>query len=245
MSLGGTDGWTESSSSVLSSRIAASGRIVTIAAGTSRFPFSTLPPLTRPSPTKSGLTYVARTTQTGNDGSKGSWYTSGPGNAINAISVASLDNTVIPLQNATVHGAAHDPIPYFDTFPLPINGTLPVFATSNDTAVVDDACDPLPDDTPDLSGFVVVVRRGTCTFVSDLDGVCVVGRAAKMGWIDSLGPKVDEHCGQGRPSQPDLRVRARNRALHLSTRCRDLKAVRPTATATDSLTSTSATSPRS
>ena len=172
MSLGGTDGWTESSSSVLSSRIAASGRIVTIAAGTSRFPFSTLPPLTRPSPTKSGLTYVARTTQTGNDGSKGSWYTSGPGNAINAISVASLDNTVIPLQNATVHGAAHDPIPYFDTFPLPINGTLPVFATSNDTAVVDDACDPLPDDTPDLSGFVVVVRRGTCTFVSGLDGVC-------------------------------------------------------------------------
>ena len=33
MSLGGSDGWTESSSSVVSSRIAATGRIVTIAAG--------------------------------------------------------------------------------------------------------------------------------------------------------------------------------------------------------------------
>ena len=33
MSLGGSDGWTESSSSVVSSRIAASGKIVTIAAG--------------------------------------------------------------------------------------------------------------------------------------------------------------------------------------------------------------------
>ena len=33
LSLGGTDGWTESSSSVVASRIAASGKIVTIAAG--------------------------------------------------------------------------------------------------------------------------------------------------------------------------------------------------------------------
>lgn len=37
LSLGGSDGWTESSSSVVSSRIAAAGRIVTIAAGKSRF----------------------------------------------------------------------------------------------------------------------------------------------------------------------------------------------------------------
>ncbi len=113
-----------------------------------------------------GLACNVRWRWTGNDGAKGSWYTSGPGNGINAISVASLDNTVIPLQNATVHGVVHDPITYFDALPLPVNGTLPLFATSNDTTVVDDACDPLPDDTPDLSGFVVLVRRGTCTFVS-------------------------------------------------------------------------------
>ena len=36
MSLGGADGWTESTSSVLSSRIAATGKIVTIAAGQPR-----------------------------------------------------------------------------------------------------------------------------------------------------------------------------------------------------------------
>lgn len=34
MSLGGTDGWTEGSASVVSSRIASTGKIVTIAAGT-------------------------------------------------------------------------------------------------------------------------------------------------------------------------------------------------------------------
>ena len=59
MSLGGADGWTEGTSSVVSSRIAGQGKIVTIAAG--------------------------------NDGAEGSWFTSGPGNAINAISAASLD----------------------------------------------------------------------------------------------------------------------------------------------------------
>ncbi|KAA1472916.1 subtilisin-like protease [Dentipellis sp. KUC8613] len=143
LSLGGTDGWTESSSAVVASRIAASGKIVTIAAG--------------------------------NDGDVGSWYTSSPGNGINVISAASLDNTVIPLQNATVHGVAHDPITYFATLPLPVTTTLPVFATSNDTSIGDDACSPLPDGTPNLSGFVTVVRRGNCTFVQKLTNVAAKG----------------------------------------------------------------------
>ena len=153
MSLGGADGWTESTSSVLSSRISATGKILTIAAGM--------------------LQSVKRRNfglrrGTGNDGSKGAFYTSSPGNGIDAISVASLDNTVISLQNATVHGITHDPITYFETFPLPITTTLPIFVISTDTTVVDDACNPLPDSTPDLSGFVVIVRRGTCTFVRQI-----------------------------------------------------------------------------
>ncbi|KAI0779500.1 subtilisin-like protease [Fomes fomentarius] len=157
LSLGGPDGWTESSSSVVSSRIAESGRIVTIAAG--------------------------------NEGAVGSWYSSSPGNGINVISVASLDNTIIPLQNATVQGVEHDPITYFSALPFPITETLPVFATSNDTAVVDDACDPLPDDTPDLSKFVVLVRRGTCTFVQKLTNVAAKG--AKVTLIYDNGNGFD------------------------------------------------------
>ena len=53
--------------------------------------------------------------------------------------------------------------------------TLPIFATSNDTTVVDDACDPLPDGTPDLSGFLTVIRRGTCTFVQKLTNAAAKG----------------------------------------------------------------------
>ncbi|KAF7797605.1 hypothetical protein EIP86_008805 [Pleurotus ostreatoroseus] len=155
MSLGGADGWTESSSAVVSSRIAATGKIVTIAAG--------------------------------NDGADGGFFTSSPGTGIDAISVASLDNTVIPLQNATVHGVTHDPITYFDTFPLPVNGTLPVFATSTDPTVVDDACDPLPDNTPDLSNFVVVVRRGTCTFVQKLTNIAAKGGQVSLIYDNGSG----------------------------------------------------------
>lgn len=143
MSLGGPDGWTENTASVVSSRISDMGKIVTIAAG--------------------------------NDGADGMFFTSGPGNAIDAISVASLDNTVIPLQNATVHGVQHDPITYFDALPLPITDTLPIFATSTNTTIDDDACDPLPDSTPDLSKFIVIVRRGTCTFVQKLTNIAAKG----------------------------------------------------------------------
>lgn len=143
LSIGGADGWTSSTSSTVASRIAASGRIVTIAAG--------------------------------NDGAFGSWYTSSPGNAIDAISVASLDNTMIPLQNATVGGVAHDPITYFQTLPFNITGALPVYATSTNTTIADDACNPLPEGTPDLSKFVVVVRRGTCTFVSSATFIAEIG----------------------------------------------------------------------
>ncbi|CAA7260648.1 unnamed protein product [Cyclocybe aegerita] len=143
LSLGGAEGWTEGTATVVASRIAAQGKIVTIAAG--------------------------------NDGASGSWYASSPGTAINAISVASLDNVVIPLQNLTVVGVERDPITYFSTFPLPVPGTLPIFAISNSTTVVDDGCDVLPPSIPDLSGFVTVVRRGTCTFVQKLTNIAARG----------------------------------------------------------------------
>ncbi|KAF6763345.1 pyrolysin [Ephemerocybe angulata] len=140
LSLGGADGWTSGTASVVASRIAASGKIVTIAAG--------------------------------NDGSDGAWYSSSPGNSINAISVASVENTVVPLQKVVTGGVEKDPgIVYYSTFPLPIEGTFPIYVTSNDTTNMVDACDPLPDTTPDLSKFVTIIRRGTCPFVQKLENL--------------------------------------------------------------------------
>ncbi|RXW19777.1 hypothetical protein EST38_g6064, partial [Candolleomyces aberdarensis] len=143
LSLGGADGWTSSSGAVVASRIARSGKIVTIAAG--------------------------------NDGSDGSWYSSSPGNAIDAISVASVENTVIPLQKAIAKGAASRDIIYYSTYPLNITGDLPIYVTSNDTTNTVDACEPLPDDTPDLSEYLVIIRRGTCPFVQKLTNAAEKG----------------------------------------------------------------------
>ncbi|KAF8524710.1 subtilisin-like protease [Hysterangium stoloniferum] len=153
LSLGGADGWTEGMSSVVASRLADSGIIVTIAAG--------------------------------NDGAFGSWYTSGPGNGIDVISVASVDNTVIPIQNATTSDSTHPTIPYFSALPLPINGSLPIYATSNDTTLTNDACNPLPDSTPDLSKFLVIIHRGTCSFVTKLQNIAAKG--AKVSLIYDNG----------------------------------------------------------
>ncbi|KAJ3557998.1 hypothetical protein NP233_g11597 [Leucocoprinus birnbaumii] len=158
LSIGGADGWTESVSSVVASRLVKRGKIVTIAAG--------------------------------NDGISGSWYTSSPGNGVDVISVASSDNIVIPLQNATVGGIQHDPITYWSTFPLhplPAEGPLPIYATSNSTTVVDDACSPLPDDTPDLSGKLVIIRRGTCTFVEKLTNAAAKGAQVALIYDNGTG----------------------------------------------------------
>ncbi|EDR11679.1 pyrolysin [Laccaria bicolor S238N-H82] len=155
LSLGGPDGWTESSSSVVASRIAASGKVVTIAAG--------------------------------NDGASGSWYSSSPGNGVDVISVSSVDNTVVPLQKLNVNGVPHDQIIYFATFPLPTPGDLPIYATSKDTTIVDDACEPLPDSTPDLSKFVVIVRRGTCSFVTKLTNVAAKGAKTTLIYDNGNG----------------------------------------------------------
>ncbi|KAI0044850.1 subtilisin-like protease [Auriscalpium vulgare] len=132
LSIGSASGWTTSTTSVVASRIADSGIIVTVAAG--------------------------------NSGVDGGWWTSSPGNGIDVISVASTDNTYLVLQTASVQGVQSDPIPYYSFWSLGIPGEFPIYATSTNTSVVDDACAELPDSTPDLSNYVTIVRAGSCSF---------------------------------------------------------------------------------
>lgn len=77
-------------------------------------------------------------------------------------------STILLSQPTIVHGAEHDPILYFSAFKLPIAEELPIYALSTDITIPNDACNPLPDSTPDLSKYLVIVRRGSCTFVSNL-----------------------------------------------------------------------------
>lgn len=58
---------------------------------------------------------------------------------------------------------------------LNVTGEFPLYAVSTDTTVTDDACNALPDSTPDLSKFVTLIRRGTCNFTQKLANAAAKG----------------------------------------------------------------------
>ncbi|KAI0049852.1 subtilisin-like protease [Auriscalpium vulgare] len=161
LSIGSASAWTTSTTSVVASRIADSGIIVTVAAG--------------------------------NSGVNGGWWTSSPGNGIDVISVASTDNTYLELQTASVQGVQHDPIPYYLLWSLGIPGEFPIYATSTNISVADDACAPLPDSTPDLSNYVTIVRAGSCSFYWKAEQLAAKGANLILFYDDGVNgfSKID------------------------------------------------------
>ncbi|KAG8963821.1 hypothetical protein FRC00_004913 [Tulasnella sp. 408] len=129
MSLGGPSGWSEDTGGAIASRIAATGVVVTVAAG--------------------------------NDGQYGAFYADAPSTGKNVISVASVESTQLFVQKVELNNG-HSPIPYYSLEALDIPGSWPIYATSQDTKVDADACSSLPDSTPDLSKYVVLIRGGGC-----------------------------------------------------------------------------------
>lgn len=147
-SIGGPSGWSEDPWAVAVSRIVEMGVPCTISAG--------------------------------NDGAYGLFYASTAANGKKITAIASIDNAVSPalLTNAsyTVSDSASESFGYTPGAPAAwADVTLPLWAVSFDTTDPANACDPLPDDTPDLSEYIVLVRRGTCTFVQKLENVAAKG----------------------------------------------------------------------
>ncbi|KUI56255.1 Minor extracellular protease vpr [Cytospora mali] len=147
-SIGDLSGWSEDPSSVAVSRIVENGVPCTLSAG--------------------------------NRGHQGFFSTSSAANGKRATSVASIENIVIPnlLSNAlyTVQGGPEIPFAFEPGQPDAWeNVTLPLWAVSFNTTDPENACAALPDDTPDLSAFIVLVRRGTCTFQEKLENVVAKG----------------------------------------------------------------------
>ncbi|KAG8906709.1 hypothetical protein FRB99_006307 [Tulasnella sp. 403] len=127
------------------------------------------------------------TVAAGNDGAYGTYYASAPGLGKGVISVASVENTEIDVRKFTLSNG-HAPIPYYSFIPLPVDGSLPIYATSTDTTIANDACNPLPDSTPDLSGYVVVIRRGTCTFDTKVTNAAAKGAKVVLVYNNVAGP---------------------------------------------------------
>jgi len=146
-SIGGASGWSEDPWAVVVSRIVENGVPCVVSAG--------------------------------NDGATGIFYASTAANGKKVTAIASIDNTVTPalLTNATytINGTdgffgftAGDPGAWDDV-------TLPVWSVGFDTTDPANGCDPYPDSTPDLSGYIVLVRRGSCTFVQKATNAAAKG----------------------------------------------------------------------
>ncbi|KAI5861047.1 subtilisin-like protein [Durotheca rogersii] len=132
----------------------------------------------------------------GNSGHLGLWYPSTPASGINVTAVGSVENSVLPSMakaaTYTVDDAAETTAfgLQFGSPTYSVNVTLPLWAVSNDTASETDACAALPDDTPDLSEKVVLLRMPTsgsdCTVESQAGNLAAKG-AQYVLWYSQTG----------------------------------------------------------
>lgn len=113
---------------------------------------------------------VPCTVSAGNDGAQGLFYASTAANGKSVNAVASFDNTQAPqvLTNATYTTGNSSTESFGWTPGSPANWpniSLPLWNVNNNANDTANGCDPYPADTPDLSGYIVLIRRGSCTFV--------------------------------------------------------------------------------
>jgi hypothetical protein len=102
----------------------------------------------------------------GNRGQIGSFYTLSPAAGQGIISAGSVDNANFPAQLATTNTGRQ--ITYYN-FLDPIPASLPIYIYP-----AQDGCTPA-DDTPDLSGYVVVVTRGACSISQKARAAYIAG----------------------------------------------------------------------
>ncbi|KAI1124765.1 peptidase S8/S53 domain-containing protein [Nemania abortiva] len=168
-SIGGSSGWSEDPWAVVVSRIVDAGVPCTVSAG--------------------------------NSGDMGLFYASTAANGKRITAVASIDNWVTPTllidSNFTVDSGDAEVFGYVIGEPAAWGGVnLPLWTPSFDTTDPAMACDPLPADTPDLSGNIVLIRRGTCTFVQKVTNAANAGAKYVMFYnnvpIGATGPSVTD-----------------------------------------------------
>lgn len=131
----------------------------------------------------------------GNDGDSGLFYAASPASAKGVIAVASYDSVMVPVMSYhskySIDGGSkvdftHTPweLPWD---PTGWDVSMPLYATSYDATIANDACDPLPVNTPDLSKYIVLVRRGTCIFAQKVHNVAAKGAKYILFYNNNVG----------------------------------------------------------
>ncbi|KZO98791.1 subtilisin-like protease [Calocera viscosa TUFC12733] len=128
------------------------------------------------------------TVAAGNDGRYGAWYASDLPSGIGTISVGSVLNDVIPAQNFTLSDG-YGPVSYYQAVPFAIDHPIPIYPTSLNTSATDDACSPLPDSTPDLSGYVTLINANGCSLADKLNNAQAKGAEWILVYDVIQGPR--------------------------------------------------------
>ncbi|BGP32505.1 hypothetical protein JCM10296v2_004286 [Rhodotorula toruloides] len=113
---------------------------------------------------------IVATVSAGNSRSEGLFFAESPAALGGGISIGSVDVEQLPAYPAQLSSTPVD----ISSLPASRNGYRLSF-TSTTTTVADDACNPLPDSTPDLSNMITVVRRGTYSFYSKMANIAAKG----------------------------------------------------------------------
>lgn len=123
----------------------------------------------------------------GNEGATGQFYASTASNGKGILSVASFDSTVTPslltVSAFTIDGGDSEDFGYTPAEPAAwADVELPLWSPSDDPVDPAGGCDPYPADTPDLSDYIVLIRRGSCTFVQKAENAAAAGARYIMFW---------------------------------------------------------------
>lgn len=127
----------------------------------------------------------------GNDGAMGIFYASTAANGKKVTAIASVDNSITPalLSNGSysIDGVSKS-FGFTAGEPGEWAGvSLPLWAVNFNTSDTANGCDPYPDSTPDLSGYIVLVRRGSCTFVQKVENAVAKGAKYVMFYNNAVG----------------------------------------------------------
>lgn len=128
----------------------------------------------------------------GNAGDVGQFFASTASNGKGILSVASFDSTVTPalltVSAFSIDGGDSEEFGYTPGEPSAwADIELPLWSPSDDPTDPAMGCEAYPDDTPDLSEYIVLIRRGSCTFVAKAQNAAAAGARYIMFWNNVPG----------------------------------------------------------
>ncbi|KAG5941475.1 hypothetical protein E4U59_001716 [Claviceps monticola] len=137
---------------------------------------------------------VPCTIAAGNDGDSGLFYINNGASGKGVTAVASYDNVDAPLisfhSTFNINNGRSIDFIYTPGGSIQWEAPMPLYATSLDHHIDDDACKPLPANTTDLSKYIVLVRRGGCLFADKLNNVAAKGAQYVMFYNKEAGAVV-------------------------------------------------------